>query len=192
MQSVQIIPGLHVDEEMFERATEALAAHTPDQKITWESFIDQNNWLLVPDPDGFGYKAEYKVLQSANRTIKINLWMSPDLRAGDAPMPHNHPWPFTAYVLMGGYKESRYKVVDGNVITTTEVHRAGDENDVPIDLFHEVTEIHEPGRTLTLMVCGEGIQGEWGYIDPETGEFRPNQPDPSFKMHLRERNPRLR
>jgi hypothetical protein len=160
-------------------------------EITWGDFIDQDNWFFVPDPDGVGYKAEYLVLRSEDRTVKINLWMKPDLRAGDAPMPHNHPWPFTAYVLMGGYTESRYEVVDGKVTTTTEEHRAGDKNHVPLDLFHEVTEIHDPGRTLTLMVCGRGNKGQWGYIDPNTGEFRPNQPDPTFLERAREINPRM-
>jgi hypothetical protein len=104
-------------------------------------------------------------------------------------MPHGHPWDFTAYVLMGGYTEDRYQVVDGKVLTEKATHRAGDKNNVPIDLFHEVTEILEPGRTLTLMICGEGTQGQWGYINPETGEFRLNQSDPSFMERARLINP---
>ncbi|MFG2684336.1 hypothetical protein [Streptomyces sp. NPDC048392] len=192
MERVEIVPGLIVDEEMYERAVQGLAEHAPDQKLTWEAFTNEASWLLVPDPDGAGYKAELVMSREAERTIKINLWMSPDLRAGETPAPHNHPWQFDAFVLMGGYTEQRYKLVDGQVHTETQTHEAGGRNHLPLDEYHEVTKIHEPARTLTLMVCGEGRKGDWGYLDPATGKVEANQPDPTFKARLVALNPRMR
>jgi hypothetical protein len=49
----------------------------------------------------------------------------------------------------------------------------------------------EPGRTLTLMVCGRGNKGQWGYIDPDTGEYRDNEPDPTFLERAKRINPRM-
>lgn len=64
-------------------------------------------------------------------------------------------------------------------------HRAGSVNDVPRSDDHEVAEIHEPGRTLTLMVCGRGDKGAWGYLDTSSGVHTPAVPDPDFKAKLR-------
>ncbi|MGY4969559.1 hypothetical protein ACWGCC_10055 [Streptomyces nigrescens] len=192
MKPIEIIPGLTVDKEMYQSAVEGLAAFAPDEKLTWESFADERSWLLIPDPDGSGYKAELVVRRAAESTIKINLWMSPDLRAGSAPQPHNHPWEFVAHVLMGGYTEQRYQVIDGTVHTATQTHKAGGENHLPLDVFHEVTQIHAPGRTLTLMICGKGRKGDWGYLDPESGAFEANRPDPEFRDRLVALNPRMR
>ena len=192
MKPVEIVPGLIVDEEMFDAGVAGLKAHAPDERLTWDSFTDEQNWTLVPDPDGSGYKAEYLVRREEERTVKINVWFSPDLRDGEAPKPHNHPWEFTAFILLGGYTEDRYEVVDGNVNKSTQEHKAGEQNHLPLTTFHEVTQISEPGRTLTLMVCGAGREGAWGYLDPVTGEFEENRSDPGFGRRLEDLNPRLR
>lgn len=192
MERVEVIPGLIVDEEMHEHAARGLERHAPDERLTWEAFTDEHSWLLIPDPDGAGYKGELVVHRREDRTIKINLWMAPDLRAGASPAPHNHPWAFRAHVLMGGYTEQRYQVLDGRVHAETRSHMASGENDVPLDVFHEVTHIHAPARTLTLMVCGEGRTGNWDYLDVATGTFEENPADPTFKARLLALNPRLR
>lgn len=67
----------------------------------------------------------------------------------------------------------------------------GGQNHLSLDVFHEVTQIHSPGRTLTLMVCGAGRKGDWGNLNPETGAFEPNRPDPSFRDRLKALNPRM-
>lgn len=192
MEPVEIVPGLVVDEEMFDAAVRGLAARTPYERLTWGTFTDERHWTLIPDPQGSGYKAEYLVRRESERTVKINLWLGPDLRDGSAPRPHNHPWPFTAFILLGGYTEDRYEPVRGRVHRTTRVHEAGERNHLPLTAFHEVTHLSAPGRTLTLLVCGAGRTGAWGYLDPETGRFQENRPDPGFRAHLKALNPRLR
>ncbi|MDQ0604285.1 hypothetical protein QF037_008630 [Streptomyces canus] len=192
MQTVQVVPGLIVDEELFDATVHGLEQYAPSESLTWEDFTSEDRWLLVPDPDGLGYKAELVLRREEDRTVKVNLWMAPDLRDGAKPQPHNHPWEFTAHILAGGYTEQRYELVDGQVVTETRVHEAGGTNHMPLSSFHEVTHIQVPGRTLTLMVCGAGRQGAWEYLDPDTGEVEPNRPDPGFREGLAALNPRMR
>ncbi|MEU6355956.1 hypothetical protein ABZ896_42710 [Streptomyces sp. NPDC047072] len=52
-----------------------------------------------------------------------------------------------------------------------------------------MTGIHEPGRTMSLMLCGRGERGTWDYLDPDTGRRIPAAPDPSFSARLRALNP---
>lgn len=191
MTQFQIIPGLVVDSEMYEAAESGLALHAPDApRLTWETFTAVDGWTLVPDDCGQGYKAEFVLRNDAERTLKINSWYLPDLRAGDKPKPHSHPWDFYAFILMGGYTEDRYELDGDTVVTNLGVtHRSGSVNEVPRTLYHEVTEIHDPGRTLTLMVCGAGQRGTWGYLDVRTGEHTRTAPDPGFKDRLRALNP---
>lgn len=192
MRAGRIVPGLTVDEELFDATVDGLARFAPDESLTWAEFTSEDRWLLVPDSDGVGYKAEAVLRREEGRTVKVNLWLAPDLRDGEESRPHNHPWEFTAHILAGGYTEQRYEVVDGQVVTETQVHAAGGANEVPLSTFHEVTDIQAPGRTLTLMVCGTGREGDWGYLDPATGEVEPNRPDPGFRERLIALNPRMR
>lgn len=64
--------------------------------------------------------------------------------------------------------------------------------------YHEVRSIAEPGRTMSVMVCGRWIhdeshQGIWGHLDLGTGCHVPVQRDESdrqrFQARLRRINP---
>lgn len=220
MKRITVAPSLVLDDEMFELALAALNRYAPEQvaNFTWERFIARESWVLVPDvehPDEPFYKAEFVIKQGApyTQTVKLNLWRSPDLRRDGAPMPHNHPWPFTGHVLMGGYREDRYKVdrgrnrilvdpyqqwdVSGMQVTQGVLHEAGQHNDIELTTFHEVTEILDPGRTLSLMDCDLGRKDGWGHLeDSGNGElvYVPNkmgEVDKRFKPLLLERNPHL-
>jgi hypothetical protein len=81
---------------------------------------------------------------------------------GDAPAPHSHPWDFAAHVLLGGYSEDRY-TPDGDSVRADRgvEHVVGGVNSVGREVYHEVTEIHAPGATLSLMVCGRRERGRW-------------------------------
>lgn len=214
---VLVAPSLELDDEMFGLARQALYQYAPDQVdgFTWERFTDRLSWVLVPDvehPDIDFYKAEMKVKECApySQTIKLNVWRTPDLRRDGAPMPHSHPWPFVGHVLMGGYEEDRYDVAHPNGVLDNPLsswelgavsvrygvmHRAGDNNNLSLATFHEVTKVHEPGRTLSLMDCGQGRKDGWGYLDPDTGLYVPKQQSPidsRFEALWRDRNPHLR
>jgi len=192
MRTITVIPGLTVDEDMYQRVEAVLPRFAPGVGLTWDQFTTPDSWLLIPDERCFGYKAELVLLRTTEATVKTNLWMGPDLRSGETPKPHNHPWEFTSHILRGGYAESRYENRGTRIVAGTVSHGEGGANEVPLSTFHEVTEIYESGATLTLMVCGPGVKGDWGYLDPYTGNFVPVPPDPDFKLRLTQLNPRLR
>ncbi|WP_367132837.1 MULTISPECIES: hypothetical protein [Streptomyces] len=187
----EIVPGLTVTDEMFDAASAGVGKQIPGlAPLTWEQFTDPNGWTLVPDDRGDAYKAELVLLSRVESTIKINLWSLPDRRGGERARPHNHPWAFRSYVLLGGYDEDRYTLEGGRVVPELSVsHTSGSVNHVAPEVYHDVTAIHDPHRTLTLMVCGPGRKGQWGYLDTDTGEHVATQPDPGFLERLRALNP---
>ncbi|MGW1071571.1 hypothetical protein [Streptomyces sp. NPDC002537] len=190
-----VIPGLTVDEPMYETAVEGLALRVPSLTLAWEQFIAPTSWWLVPDESGRASRAELTLLETQQSTIKINIWLRPDLRGPDGtPLPHSHPWDFDSYILTGGYDEDRYRLAgDGQVHADPGVaHQHGGTNHVNRALYHEVTHVHAPGATMSLMVCGRGERGAWGYLDLSTGRHRPAAPDPAFRAKLRALNPQHR
>lgn len=190
-----ILPGLTVTDEMYQAAHAGITVYASDTHLTWEKFTTAAAWTLIPDDRGELSKAEITLIRSIERTVRLNIWFRPDLRGGDRPMPHNHPWrAFTGHVLLGGYSENRYRRDEsGDVLADLGVtHRAPAANTVHHDTYHEVTEIHEPGHTLSLMVCGRGQRGDWGYLDTDTGEHRMLQPVADFAAMLAALNPHQR
>jgi len=191
MTATTIVSGLTITTEMFEVASAGVESHIPELvALTWEQFVSPSGWTLVPDDRGDAYKAELVLRRTAESTVKINLWRLPDRRGGDQARPHDHPWAFRSHVLLGGYDEDRYAPQGGGIVPHLGVsHTSGTVNDLPLAVYHEVTEVHEPDRTLTLMVCGAGSTGQWGYLDTDTGEHVATSPDPDFVSRLRALNP---
>jgi len=217
MVDIVVAPGLTLDEEMYETAKAAVGRYVPDKlaEFTWERFVARESWRLIPDlehPEEPFFKAEMIIKQEPpyTQTIKLNVWRSADLRRDGTPMPHSHPWPFVGHVLMGAYVEDRYEVslpnrllVDphsqwnlGSVnLVSGVIHHAGLRNHMELDTFHEVVEVLEPGRTMSLMDCDLGRKDGWGYLDPDTGLYVPSKQSPispGFKALMLERNPHLR
>ncbi|MBY8868705.1 hypothetical protein [Streptomyces sennicomposti] len=193
MKTLQIAPGLVVDEAMHAVAAAGLALHAPELgPLSWQRFAAPSGWWLVPDGSGQLSKAELTLTEDRDRTVKINVWYAPDIRGADgAPCPHSHPWPFESKILLGGYTEDRY-ILDGSQVRaeTGREHVQGTANLVGRDLYHEVAELHTaPGATMTLMLCGRGERGAWGHLDPATGTVAPPQRDPLFPARLRALNP---
>lgn len=191
MKTTTIAPGLVLTEAQYAAAAAGMAAHATLGPLTWGQFTAPTGWWLVPDEAGDAYKAELVLREDAEATVKVNLWLLPDRRSGDGrPTPHSHPWGFSSQILTGGYSEIRYTIHDGQVTVADLEHTQGSTNDVSQRLYHEVTALHTPpGGTMTLMVCGPGARGTWGYLDPDTGRHTPPQPDPRFTAHLNALNP---
>uniref|UniRef100_UPI003F498E37 hypothetical protein n=1 Tax=Amycolatopsis sp. CA-096443 TaxID=3239919 RepID=UPI003F498E37 len=186
---VRIAPGLTLDDKLYTMAAAGVAEHLPELgPLSWETFTS-NEWWLVPDEQtGEAYKAELTLFKSATRTVKINRWFAADRRDGRGPKPHNHPWDFHSMILDSSYVESRWLARDGDVVLEADVeHRIGEVNKIGREVFHEVTEV-DPGRTMTLMICGPGMAG-WGYIDPDDGTFTPATMPPRFLELQRDLNP---
>lgn len=186
---VQVAPGLTLDDSLFVVAAAGVAKHLPELgPLTWEVFTSPQ-WTLVPDEQtGEAYKAELTLFKSGTREVKVNRWLDDDQRDGTGPRPHNHPWDFHSMILGGTLIESRWTKQDGIVVPELNVeHRVGDVNKIGREVFHEVTEV-DPDRTLTLMICGPGMD-YWGYMDPSTADFTRAVLPAGFTEQLRKLNP---
>lgn len=140
----------------------------------------------IPDEKGMTYKTEL-VLQRVPHVEKINWWHQPDPRRE----PHSHPWPFRSTILSGGYTETRWTLIDGVWTKSTHSYKEGDVNDMLAGTFHTVDEVLP--KTTTHMVCGELVpDGFWGYLNPETGEIKAAEKDPTFLERLWGINPHMR
>lgn len=192
MRTVTVAPGLTLTDTLYTAAAVGIAEHLPElDPLKWETFTGPEWWLVPDEQTGEAYKAELTLAKTETRTVKVNLWFAPDLRDGRGPKPHNHPWDFHSMILGASYAESRWVRRDGIVVPEPDVeHRAGQVNKIGREVFHEVTHV-EPGKTLTLMICGPGMAG-WGYLDPADGTYTPARLPARFFEHQRALNPHHR
>jgi hypothetical protein len=199
MHRLEILPEFTLDDEMYNVAAEGISTFAPDlPDLTWEKFTTPADWLLIPDDRGELSKAEVELMIGVDRTIKLNIWFRPDVRGGAKVIPHNHRWEsFTGHVLMGGYDEDRYwrshiESLSGRADVHADLgitHAGPAANVVEQDTFHEVVGIHEPGRTMSLMVCGYGEFGNWTHLDIDSGRLMREQPVAGFNDMLAALNP---
>lgn len=189
--AIEVLPDFTLDEPLFEAAAQGLTDHTTLPKLTWDEFTDAGNWWLIPGADGQLSKAELTLVNTPRLTVRMNVWHASDLRGDGRPMPHNHPWQsFTSHILLGGYDEDRYRRTPAGLhIDRGVTHASPGANQVDHDLFHEVTRIHDPGRTLTLMICKAGKRGDWCHLDVDTGADIHDQPVTDFPAMLARLNP---
>ncbi len=69
-------------------------------------------------------------------------------------------------------------------------HVQGATSTVDRRLYHEVTALlAPPGRTMTLMACGPGERGAWGYLGLGTGRHVSPEADAAFPARLKALNP---
>ena len=143
--------------------------------------------IHIPDDNGGAFKTELAVLRSPEKTIKYLWWHGDDPRS----TPHNHPWDFQSEILSGGYTEDRYWVTDRGVQKTTLIHRKGDINTVPTNVFHVVYDVVK--GTSTKLVCGKASENNsWGYLNIKDGSYTEAEKDPDFFAKLQAINPHMR
>lgn len=190
-QAVEVLPNFTLDNSLYEAAAQGLADHTTLQPLVWDDFTLATNWWLIPDTDGELSKAELTLINTPRITVRMNIWYRSDLRGDGRPMPHNHPWnTFTSHILRGGYDEDRYRRTPSGLHIDKDVtHASPGANTVDHDLFHEVSRIHDPGKTLTLMICKDGQRGDWCHLDVDTGADIHDQPVTDFSAMLTRLNP---
>jgi hypothetical protein len=206
MIRVNVIPGLVVDDELHAAAAGGLAVHAPTlPAISWEEFTDPTRWWLVPSPDDdaascpLPYKAEFLVIQTAFFTVKVNIWYRPDLRAGETSRPHTHPWEvMEAYPVHGSYEDEHWiRTASGQLVGQGSViNERGSVNRIFARDYHEVTAVADPGRTVSVLVCGRWIhdahhRGIWGHLDLATGCHVPVQLDEDELARFRTRLSRI-
>ncbi|TCO57144.1 hypothetical protein [Actinocrispum wychmicini] len=202
MNTIEIVPGLVLDDEMLDAATAGLAEHAPEvPALTRDQLLDPLRWWRVPGPDDddagvpLACKDEFVVFRSDDLTIKIMRWLGPDLRKGETSQPHTHAWRvMEAHPLLHGYVDDHwYRTATGVVVHQgSTINLAGDVNRI-FDLdYHEVIEVVEPGRTLSLVICGPRVldaqgRGKWGHLDLDTGCHVPIQRNSDEHQRFRQR-----
>jgi hypothetical protein len=198
MKSLQITPGLRLNEDMYGVVRwQGLARHAPHLgPLTWQRFTNPARWWLIPGRDGSLSRAEMTLRETPNETVKVNIWFMPDLPPHSRrhkPRPHSHPWDFRSHILLGAYYEDRYTLADRCVRSShDECHREGETSRMSRAEYHEVVGVWDPGRTISLMICGPGERGTWGHLDLDKGIHMPARRDPYFTAKLEALNPHRR
>jgi hypothetical protein len=204
--ATEIIPNIVVDDELYAAAAAGLTVHVPSQPLlTWQEFTDPIRWWLVPSPEDdaagvpLAYKAEFVVTMTTDLTVKINIWHRPDLRSTETSKPHTHPWEvMEAYPVLGGYEDEHWhRTASGQLVQQGSVlNMPGSVNRIFARDYHEVTAVTEPGRTVSVLVCGRWIhdeahRGVWGHLDLRTGRHIPVERDEIERERFRTRMHRI-
>lgn len=127
------------------------------------------NWALMekftvpdyshPETDD-DYLTRWRLIQTPWFGIYLHKIETPDPR----PTLHDHPWPFLALVLRGGYDEQRR---DSHEWTPgypyAYPHRVTFFNVMPMVSLHWIERLHRT-PTWTLVLVGRR-QRVWGYLD---------------------------
>lgn len=120
-------------------------------------------WLDIPGPDGSTYLTRLTLLRIPGLQIMLH-WIHAEDWSRD---PHDHPWPFAAFVLRGGYKEER---LDMDRSEGWEIARDVREirwfNFCTDRAAHRIASVKP--KTLTLVITG-GKTKSWGFYE-RTGE----------------------
>lgn len=201
MSSMEIIPGLVLDDIDYELAAAGVAEYAPHlAPLTRERFLDPTGWRNIPNLSGEISRSELTLLTGVDATVKLNRWVRPDIRGGDEDqIPHNHRWDiFYGHLLRGAYSEVRFRRADidpetghAEVIFEPRItHASPGINAVPHDVWHEVVAV-DPG-TLSLMVCGRGEFGNWSHLDVDSGQLIHEQPVKEFDAMFAALNPHCR
>lgn len=85
---------------------------------------------------------------------------------------HDHPWPFDAYILIGGYDEQRFVGFSesGHKIKIHE-RCAGDFYHIKANTFHRISALHTV-PTWTVVRTGPK-EKSWSFLNAGTGKLTP-------------------
>jgi hypothetical protein len=213
---VHVLPDFELTSAMFEAVHAKLieiGAPMPEGGFTFERFIEARRWKRIPHAlrRNTHFKVEQTFLGGApyKRTIKLNVWYDRDIRVKGEAWPHNHPWwPVKAYPVLNGYEQDGYTLLNTELddfgmqsfsmdnlrIQRGMQVRAGGVNVMEHNFFHEVTEVHKPGLTVSIMDCGPSVKNAWGYLDLENqrvGNFENFPVAPEHKAAMKKLNAHL-
>lgn len=135
--------------------------------ISWDD-LDRSRWLVLRRVDigklGSLYLRRYFLVRTPWFGIFVHLIARPDQ---DRDL-HDHPWPFTTFVLCGGYYEVRSD--DPASLSSADVHcvRRFRSHRFPLSSAHRITYLlRDP--TWTLVFTGAKVK-EWGFWVPRGDE----------------------
>lgn len=96
------------------------------------------------------YMTRYTLIDCRWFTLKLHHFH----RGDSDPDFHDHPWPFVALILCGGYWEHTSRGISWKAPGSLVLHRAADA--------HRVT---MASPTWTLLLCGKKVR-DWGFHTP--------------------------
>jgi hypothetical protein len=93
---------------------------------------------------------------------------------------HDHPWAFTAYVLVGSYTEARLverlELVEGRtapvLAPNLQVRFAGTSYTIGASEWHRIESLCGQSSVWTIVQTGPK-EKSWGFFDPNTGRKTP-------------------
>lgn len=136
-------------------------------------------WKLEVHQHGKLYLRRWGIFKCAAFRVMIHEIAQPD----SDRYPHDHPWPFTTWLLSGGYTENRYlipphreaKLSEARILHGLKRRRFGLYRMPATNAFHEITSL-DVKPVITFVVTGKRAnRGRpdpgWGFL-AEDG-FRP-------------------
>lgn len=126
-----------------------------------------NRWWLVPYRSAGSHSAAgsgtvcwwrrplARLLQAFDVAVRVHEI----LRSDDGRDPHDHPWPYLAVILRGGYIEERYN--DAGQLVSMKWHGPGSILWRPANSWHRLT-LPIDSVTTTLFITG-GYSNGWGF-----------------------------
>jgi len=129
----------------------------------------------VPDYDSDGnYLIRWRVVQTPWGGLYVHRFERPDPRA----TLHDHPWPFLAVVLRGGYVERR---LDPETMKVNEDRSVRWFNRMRTHDAHAIVRLLRV-PTWTVLLVGRRVR-TWGYWEPSPRSDRPVWEWTEFNRH---------
>ncbi len=165
-------------EDIVRRGCETFARKLP----TWVITVDKDDPYLARH---YVFQKDWipAFLKRALRWVP-SIFFHEFLRGDSDREYHNHPWKFSASIILaGGYTEERLVLVDGDYKVVTRTLRPGMINIIRDEDFHRVA-LLDGKTTWTLFIAGQRTGEEWGFLDLVTREFV------TWRQHLARREGR--
>ena len=112
---------------------------------------------VIKTPDGLDYLTRHYIYKSPNKKIFLHRFHRSD---GDRDL-HDHPWPFTTFILNSGYMEHLPEGVRKIGRWSLVSHKPEDQHSVELLKDKDGKEI----EAWTLVVVGKKTR-EWGFQTP--------------------------
>ena len=203
MRRVLVAPFFYVDSVMYEAALDALISRAPllAYQFTWERFACPMSWRFIPNihyPETEPYKAESRFFEryAADKELSLSVWRSPATRQQGKLLVHNHSGTVRREMVLGECAEDRYESLDDRIHEALDCrYETGEVGTLEPHMFHEVTGIFVPWRTMILSESEHGEGGVSEYLDIESGAILssgPTRAGSSFTELFNHWNPHLR
>lgn len=154
---------------------------SPNWAVMEKFVVPDYSW---PENDD-DYLTRWRLIQTPWFGVYLHKIETPDPR----PTLHNHPWPFVALVLRGGYAEQRR---DESYLGSAYAfpHTVRRLNVMPMSSYHWIEKLHRT-PTWTLVLVGRRKR-VWGYLDRDGTytEFHKHEFNDQFLDALAQRKER--